>query len=147
MPATANAAARSILRAPLPRLLSHNFHVHALSSTPPTILNRGLEQHDPIGLCADISSSTISSLRGSYWFHCPHKSTHELALHLRGDGIHINALANQKRPCVLYVINSGRLNIDGFKSGLRELFVIFRISKGTRNAPNPQEQPSTGFYC
>src|ERR1035437_6151179 len=135
MAATAKAVARSILRAPLPRLLSLNFHVHALSSTQPTTLNRGLEQHDPIGLCADISSSTISSLRGSYWFHCPHKGAHELALHLRGDGIHINALAGQKCPCVLNIVNSGRLDIDAFKSGLRKLLIIFRISECTRNAP------------
>src|ERR1035437_8001847 len=92
-----------------------------------------------LGCAPTYPSSMISSFRGSFWFHCPNKSTHELALHLRGDGIHINALPDQKRPCVLNVVNSGGLNIDGLKSSLRELVVIFRISEGTRNAPNPQQ--------
>src|ERR1039458_6014534 len=84
-------------------------------------------------------SSMISLCGGRFWFHCAHESAHELAFNLRGDGIHINTFTSQKCSCVLNVVNSGRLNIDGFKSYLCKPFDILRISEGTRNTANPQE--------
>src|SRR5665647_205230 len=84
-------------------------------------------------------ASMISLCRSGSWLHGSDESTHEFALDLWGNGIHINALADQECSCVLDVVNSGRFNIDRFKSCRCELFGIFRVSERPRDAPNPQQ--------
>src|ERR1039458_1434622 len=83
--------------------------------------------------------SMIMLCRGGPWLHGSDESTHEFALDLRGNGIHINAFTDQKCSCVLDVVNPGRFDIDRFKSCPCELFGIFRVSERPRDAPNPQQ--------
>jgi len=50
------------------------------------------------------------------WFNGPHEGTHELAIQLWRDRIHVYVLAAKKLACILDAINSGWLNLNPVES-------------------------------
>src|SRR2546423_12064885 len=75
-------------------------------------------------------------------FHRTNESAHEFSVHLRSDGLHVDAFACEKLFRVLQTVDTGRLQFDLLESGSREFAPIFVLFERPRNAANPQENTS-----
>ncbi|MGA2743637.1 MAG: hypothetical protein ABSE44_02985 [Candidatus Sulfotelmatobacter sp.] len=56
--------------------------------------------------------------------HGAHESTHDPAIHLRRDCVHVNVLARKKLAGVIHVVNAGWFKVDLLKSRSSELGAV-----------------------
>src|SRR5271155_1892137 len=78
---------------------------------------------------------------GFLWLrlHGAHECTHELSVYLGRNRIHVDVLAAEELPSVLYAVDSRRLDLNVLESSRCEFGAIFVFFEGTRNAADPQK--------
>ena len=80
-----------------------------------------------------------------WWLNRPNESAHEFAVHLRGEGIHIEALPGEKFPRVLDAVDPRGFDFDLLKSGGQKFAAVFVLFESARDAAHPQQNALANF--
>ena len=80
-----------------------------------------------------------------HWFHRADECAQELAVHLRRERIHIEALTGEEFTCIFHAINAGRLDFYVRKSGGRQFGPVLRFFQCARDAPDPKQNALADF--
>jgi hypothetical protein len=86
-----------------------------------------------------LASSIAAGRAAARRLHGSHESTHEFAIHLRGNCIDIDVLPSKKFTSVFNPINSGWFDFNLLKSSGRELDTIVILFESPGDTANPQK--------
>ncbi len=75
----------------------------------------------------------------------PNESAHKLTIHLRRNGVHVQALCGEKLACILCPINPSGLNVNLLEARCRKFSRIFLIAERSCHAPDPQKLALTDY--
>src|SRR5215469_3199405 len=78
-------------------------------------------------------------------FRGANKGTHELAIDLGGDHVDVEAFGSKDVFRFFGAVNARRLDLDGLKSGGRQLGAVLRFVEGSGNTADPQQNALADF--
>ena len=91
------------------------------------------KMHTGAGLEAAVEVAKLES-GARLRLHGAHEGAHDLAVDLGRDRVHVDVLAGEKFAGVFHAVDSGRLDLDVFESGLLKFVAVLGVFEGAGNA-------------
>ena len=102
------------------------------------------KMHTGAGLEAAVEVAKLES-GARLRLHGAHEGAHDLAVDLGRDRVHVDVLAGEKFAGVFHAVDSGRLDLDVFESGLLKFVAVLGVFEGAGNAAYPEQDAAANL--